>query len=262
MNFLFWNIDRQSIDEAIVSATVENHINVLVIAEYKDSTRNLHELFLSEEYPMYEYNSLPGYERIKIFMSFPNGNVQRLADKRHYLALRLPHEELGYITLFAVHFFSKLWKGENDFTLKSANFYNEIISIEDRVKSKNTVLLGDFNMNPFEVGMIGAGRLHAFPTKYEANKIKRILDDDYYEMFYNPMWRFLGDEDTVPGTYLHASPNSDGLYWNLFDQVLVRPKLIERFSKLEILTYIKKEKLLDEKKILLSDHLPIKFSIN
>lgn len=261
MNFLFWNVNRKNFDKVIVDLVLENDIDVLILAEYEENILELLGEFKHRDKLMHYYPNIPKRDRLKIFTNFPESKIQRLVDEHHYLALKIPHSDLGYITLFAIHFFSKLHRNEPDFLMKSYRFSNAVTEIEKRVDSKNTVLCGDFNMNPFEQGMTISGGMHAFPTKVEARKIKRTIDYEEYEMFYNPMWKFIGEETSL-GTYYHSNPDSDGLYWNVFDQVLVRPNLINRLEGLSIIRQTANDILATDEKILISDHLPIKFSIN
>ena len=87
-----------------------------------------------------------------------------------------------------------------------------------------------------------------------------------YDYFYNPMWNFLGDKNSVPGTYYYAKSIHYNEPWNTFDQVLIRPQLLDNFvySDLKILTRIKNKELYNHKtnKLFISDHLPILININ
>lgn len=85
-------------------------------------------------------------------------------------------------------------------------------------------------------------------------------------MFYNPMWNFLGDYKQPYGTYYCNTGGTQNIYWNIFDQVLFRPALKERFVKesLKILTETETRYLLDNNghpDRSISDHLPIIFEI-
>lgn len=261
MNFLFWNVNKQPLNEIIVELVIENNIDVLILAEYENEVTELLHDFKNKNKMMYYYPNLPNRDRLKIFTNFSASKIQRRKDDFHYIALSIPHDTLGSITLFAIHFFSKLHRTSPDFIMKSINFSKEVMEIEKEIGIKNTVLCGDFNMNPFESGMTMSGGFHAFPTKVEAKKLKRRVDYEEYEMFYNPMWKFIG-EDTSLGTYYHSNPDSVGLYWNIFDQVLIRPNLIDNFEGLSIVRKVNDLILATDEKILISDHLPIKFCIN
>ena len=152
-------------------------------------------------------------------------------------------------------------KDENDYNSKVGKMIRVIEDSENGNNSDYTVLAGDFNMNPFEKAMLQGGGIHAFPTVTEAEKNKRTVDDEEYKMFYNPMWKYFGGNSEVPGTYYTIPTHTYGLYWNIFDQVLYRPCLMEIVDGIEIKTKIKGEDLIKGNKILVSDHLPIYFKL-
>lgn len=90
--------------------------------------------------------------------------------------------------------------------------------------------------------------------------------DESFKMFYNPMWNLLGDFSFPPGTYYYSGNEVENSFWNVYDQVMIRPCLRGQFvdDELKILCETKKRKLIDannhpDKKI--SDHLPIVFEI-
>lgn len=85
-------------------------------------------------------------------------------------------------------------------------------------------------------------------------------------MFYNPMWNFLGDFREPYGTYYHSSADTVNPYWNIYDQVIIRPAMRKRFvdDNLKIITETATVSLLDKNKHPdreISDHLPITFEI-
>ena len=85
-------------------------------------------------------------------------------------------------------------------------------------------------------------------------------------MFYNPMWNFLGDFHEPYGTYYCNTGDAVNPYWNIYDQVLIRPALRKRFAdgELRVLTGTERISLLDVNRHpdrSISDHLPIMFEI-
>jgi hypothetical protein len=101
-----------------------------------------------------------------------------------------------------------------------------------------------------------------------AGEKSRVVQDREYQFFYNPMWNLLGDESNgPPGTYYYRKAAPKALFWHMFDQVLIRPDLIDRFSVTELKiiegdgqTSFIKNGFPD--KTVASDHLPIVFRLN
>ena len=83
-----------------------------------------------------------------------------------------------------------------------------------------------------------------------------------YKFFYNPMWSHFGDRAAAAGTYYYESAEPLCHFWNIFDQVLLRPELLGGFTheRLRIVTEIAGVSLLTNgcpDRALASDHLPV-----
>lgn len=93
-------------------------------------------------------------------------------------------------------------------------------------------------MNPFEQGVAGAGALHGVMVRAVAEREDRLIEGRNYRMFYNPMWGHLGDRTTgPPGTFYRSAAEAVNYFWNTYDQVLVRPELIDRLTELQVLDW-------------------------
>ena len=64
-----------------------------------------------------------------------------------------------------------------------------------------------------------------------ARKQERTVQETSYPFFYNPMWNLFGDYSPgPPGTYYYSDSTHKVFFWNMFDQVLIRPDLLDRFD--------------------------------
>jgi hypothetical protein len=128
-----------------------------------------------------------------------------------------------------------------------------------------TIIIGDFNMNPYESGLVAANGLHALPDlQYISSKVDgRKIDGILYKYFYNPMWSFFGDNSLPYGTHYYREPGHVSREWNIYDQVIYRPSLSKYIdkTKLEIVYSIGGQNLINAlkrpDKDSYSDHLPI-----
>ncbi len=91
-----------------------------------------------------------------------------------------------------------------------------------------------------------------------------MCKEDAVIFFYNPMWGKMGDNSQgPPGTYYYNDSSYANLFWHTFDQVIMRPDLLEYFSdeSLQVLDSIKGVSLVSPDGIpdtsIGSDHLPI-----
>lgn len=130
--------------------------------------------------------------------------------------------------------------------------------------------MGDLNMNPFDDGLIAATGLHATMARDVARKESRSIRGEDFRYFYNPMWPLFGDAGVgrPSGTYYYRRGQPVELLWNVFDQVLVRPTLLDVFrnEELTILTDDGSTRLLSStgrpRKRAFSDHLPVAFTLD
>ena len=150
------------------------------------------------------------------------------------------------------------------------------------IQHRRSLICGDFNMNPWDAGMIAANGLHAVMTRSIAEGSDkttggRQVGGRPFRFFYNPMWAQFGEQDGKPvgshyGTYYYSKGHAVTYFWNCFDQVLVRPALMARFQdrKLRILKGVGvpgEENLsfitaAGVPKEAYSDHLPLLFEID
>ena len=149
----------------------------------------------------------------------------------------------------------------------------DIRNKETELQATKTLLLGDLNYDPYHTALIDAYYLNAVPTKSVARRGKRVLLHESVPYFYNPMWAHLSDRTSgPPGTYYRKTNNVDCRFWYLFDQVLLRPDLLDFWDdeSLHILSHIGKISLLHKKgagkdtpnRNRFSDHLPITFGLS
>ena len=174
----------------------------------------------------------------------------------------------GEVLLAVVHLPSKMGSITSGDQLSFAiQVSREIAEQETARRHENTIVVGDFNMNPFEEGMTHVTGFHGLMTKALAERRDRDHRGNRYRRFYNPMWGLFGDQTSGPaGTYYWESSNPSNHYWSILDQVLIRPAMIDYLTGLEILDHDLVHPLAGASRIPdkehLSDHLPIIFKID
>jgi hypothetical protein len=106
-------------------------------------------------------------------------------------------------------------------------------------------------------------------SRETASKGSRRVAGREYPFFYNPMWGHFGDmNEGSPGTYYYSGSRHKEFFWHIFDQILIRPALIEFFQhdSLKILSTDDNVSFLTTQglpnKSIASDHLPILFKLN
>lgn len=272
MKFLFWNIcKKSSIFENIYSLVLKENIDMLILAEFPDNrcSELLH--ILNQKHNDFFYvHPMISYDKIKIFCRFDTKLIEPIEDSPRFTAKRLYSPIYGKINLIMCHLNSKYNFSNEDQAAEVTNLKCFIDRVEKKEEHQHTILFGDFNMNPFDYGMVQTTGIHSVMDKTIALRKSRTVNEIEYPFFYNPMWGFLGDLGCgkVSGTIYYSPSKPINYHWNLFDQVLIRPQLIKAFrtDELDIITDINGNSLLTANgtinKNRFSDHLPLKFGLN
>lgn len=258
---LFWNTHKnENINSTIGELIVENNISIVVLAEYTakiDDLLNI--LLLQYGLKMRHYDSC--CDRITIIGEI--NNVEMRLDTDHTTIQIINGKDI----LCCTHLNSKIYSDhEAHRQILIEQLIREVCTIEKDIGSENTMIVGDFNINPYDASCLDARYFHSIPVYEETKRKSKVVAGNEYAMFYNPMWRFLGDKKQPYGTYYHNNSNSINTYWNLYDQVIIRPALRERFvdDSLKIVTETQSKYLLDSNghpDKVISDHLSIIFEI-
>lgn len=173
----------------------------------------------------------------------------------------------GEIVLAGVHLPSKAGgMSDADQMAVAQEVVLGLIDEEDRRGHRNTVVVGDFNMHPYDEGMTSVAGFHALMTRRLAALPDRLFLGRPRRRFYNPMWGLFGDRTDGPaGTYRWKASVAHNPHWNMFDQVLLRSGVMDRLSHLGILDHDGTHSLLDGDGFpdseLLTDHLPVLFRL-
>jgi endonuclease/exonuclease/phosphatase family metal-dependent hydrolase len=267
LTFLFWNLGQKPLAERLARMVWHYEVDVVVLAECAISTSVMLKTLNHEQAEYHAANS--ECEKIAIYTKFPPEFIETRVDAHRWTIRHLQLPGRPNVLLVAAHLPSTLrWKPSSQ-PYECVELANEIRHVEQETGCERTVLVGDLNMNPFESGVFSAGGLHAVMTRRVAARKERKVQGRRYQFFYNPMWNRFGDETKgAPGTYFYQRAEHDVLFWNMFDQVLLRPELLPYFKteELKILSEDGKVSLLSAKGIpdstQASDHLPILFKLH
>ena len=296
VNILTWNVQKKSSKElktALKDAVQENDINIIVLQEAGNGVIS----DLLPEFIEVKVNDQKNEEKCTLRILIKQGifEVQLnpykgVSNKLFFVHLKQKGSTIGF-NMAGVHLHSKVGSGENKDIRrmhKNTKITTEIKRLEKDVKfaaTNRTILAGDFNANPYDNDLLDFDMIPAIQHK-ELLKMLTASDSIFPEnikvvdYWYNPMWNFMGDNNTYKNNNLSNNNGSYFLFsdswarmWHLFDGFILRPSIMDciDFSKSGILQgtnahyFIKPNKnknkycLIDE---LLSDHLPVVISLH
>ncbi|MFO0799571.1 MAG: endonuclease/exonuclease/phosphatase family protein [Gemmataceae bacterium] len=267
LSVLFWNLNAQPLAPRVGRLAASLSADVVILAECETTpavvSRALNAAGASR------YGLAPGCgEKLRVFTRLPAGAIQPLTQDplEAWLGFALEAPTLPSLILFVAHLPSKLWSDTHDQLLASLELAQDIAAEERRASHSRTMVVGDLNANPFEPSVVWAGGLHALMTKELAAMDQRTIRKREYPVFYNPMWGVFGDTNPgQPGTFFRVSSASVNYFWNTYDQVLLRPDLMNRLGNLQILDTDGTDSLLRDGRpdtVAGSDHLPLYFRLD
>jgi hypothetical protein len=259
ITFLFWNTAGNAVTRQVENLVRQHEVSVLILAENRMTEENI-----SSALPVGFLPVDTGSPRIEIFSQFHPNDFFPVFDSQRYTVKLLNVEGCEVILLVCLHFPSKRFMNNDQQNAEAVNLNLNLKKIEEAFGVKRTIVIGDFNMNPFDYGMVSHAGFNAVMTRKIAEEGSRKFQFQHYDYFYNPMWSFFGDlNDRISGTFYYRNE----FHWHLFDQLLIRPSVIKHFipESLEIITgdeerqFLNKNGRIDKS---ISDHLPLKFSLN
>lgn len=261
MNLLFWNIYKKDLSLLVANLCKEKDIDIVILSEHDNFDI---ELFLSKmrqmNFPMELKTFIPD-SRCLVF-SKEEVICECFLERNRYSVHKVKVNDIEF-HLVSLHTIAQ----NNHDTMRQSGAIGrikvQIEAMEQDEGSYLTLLIGDFNMNPFDRGMIDFYGLNATMSIDEAKKVYRVVDSEKYMYFYNPMWHYMGNHDMETlGTYYYRNTNHT-LDWNTFDQILVRPQMLDVFdiNNIEVITKLGEIHLISSNSLPLkasySDHLPL-----
>jgi exonuclease III len=268
LNFLFWNTNRKPLIKEIANIAKHNNIDVILLAEHNLNDVDLL-LELNSEQSEYEFqNPVFQSDKFKVFTKFSFHFIVPIEQEDRFICFKIKQPIGEELLIILIHLPDKRNNQPESIRSYAGRMARRIREIELEQNLNNTIVVGDFNMNPSDIGMVDAESFHAIMDSEVAKKESRIVSKEKYDYFYNPMWSLHGDVgNNVSGSYFYKNAELVNYHWNVFDQVLLRPSLIDNFEKdsLKLLdsdgekSLLKKGGLPNEK---YSDHLPLIFTLN
>jgi hypothetical protein len=266
-SFLFWNLNKRPLAERVVRLAVRHGVDVLLLAECLIPPDELVTALNTRSPRPYTYPASES-RKLRVFARQGVRVKERYNDPGYSVTIRSVGLGRSPSFLLAVtHLPSKLNWDREDQTEAAKELVKEIAEAERDAGHQRTALVGDLNMDPYEPGVVLSSALHGVMTRRRARQGSRTVMRRNYRFFYNPMWGCFGDRSPgPPGTHHRSSNKFREYFWHIYDQVLLRPALMDRLTELEVLPTDGTESLLTPNELpdkrRGSDHLPLLFRLD
>ena len=264
---MFWNQRRKDLCEVVGKAATAMRPDIFAFCETgAPSGRTIDALSHADAY---HFTTGRVGQRFHIFTRFPSRFIGIRREAERYLILDIDLPARDRFLFMVLHGPSKSvgWT-PTSLALEMSQYVASLRDAQTEYDLPRSVIVGDFNMNPFEPGMVGAAAFNAVMDARQAKRGTRTVQDREYGYFYNPMWNLLGDHSPgPPATLFYDAHTQDELQWHMLDQVIVSPEMIDSFDmdSLRIVDTIGDCSLVTSNgrphKSCFSDHLPIYFEL-
>ncbi len=260
MKLLFWNINNKSLTNEVAELILESNCDICAFAEMGDETYKgiINNLQESNNIDCYPYPT-PGCDRIKIIIAGQVDEISLLNQHKYYSLIKVRKNEHEFILGF-VHFPSKFHHSLDELRRASETLCDQIIFEEKMHSIADSIIIGDFNVDPFEMPMVSFSGMGATNGLACSNREEVTRGGEKTRLFYNPMWTLYSLYKDRPGTHRYSRLGEDVVSWHFLDQVVIRPTLIDNFQ-LESLKMVKGTEnynyLNNNQTPVMSDHLPL-----
>lgn len=241
LTLLFWNLGgEKKFDERRdrLLAVLENlsrayHPNVVMLAECALKEDQVIKSISTRKQTFRFEGDVK--DKVHLFTDLPPRRCRIIAQDGIARRLTLYHLKptAEPVILGGIHFPDKYnMPDEKDALLEMLNYADTIRLVEDELRlTDRTILIGDFNRNPYESPMLAERSLNAKMTMGIALRAKT-------RAFYNPMWGYFGDQSPgPPGTHYYPKSEAGNHRWHILDQVLLRTGLIDSFESVKVLSH-------------------------
>jgi len=238
MKVLVWNINHNKVDDLLSQAAEDEKLDIIVVIEPNSNPGSLIPK-INQKKVRFVHNS-DSCLHVELYSRFNQPQIKNIYSSKRTTSWNIEVGLNQELTIIATHFVDKWSNTYEDQIVKIHDLLEEISLIESKLKHRNVILIGDFNLNPYDSIMYAPHQLHAISCR---KTVKRLAIRKNGDVFYNPSWNLFGDNAGVPGTYYRSTTSTP--YWFILDQVLIRPDLIDNFdsSKLKVLSKIGAKKL-------------------
>lgn len=257
IKIVMWNINKQTDSTILLELLNDKSPNLLFLYEANESI--CEEIENKSDYKCVKSKLKSPKKKLFCLRAKDVAGLKLLQEYKKRLDIyKLVFSENEFI-IASLHFPSKLYFKPEAQLCEAIDYATQIRKIENDFKIFKTIILGDFNMNPFDTGMIAANAFNSIISKEIAKTGPRTIQEKQYRYFYNPAWKIYGSDCDIYGTYYLNNPNHSDLHWNIYDQVLISPEILQSCSY--NFENINSKKYFNHQQQSFSDHTPIYFEL-
>jgi len=259
VNILFWNLGNNENSSRIKKLMQEHSVDIAIFAEHDktDFIRLISECNNTLKM-VYEYG---GCKRIRTIIR-SEYKYTVFQEESRYVIYEIDTKESRFI-ISAVHLQDRRNYDSSARIATIGRLVNDISTQEDKNKCKESIIIGDFNANPYDEELLQFNAFNAVLFKDVIRKSEtRLYNERRYRRFYNPVLDFISETEMNYGSY-YSTNHSSSPVWYCLDQALFSRSLVDSVMNFRYIRKIGSEDLVNTAGPLhrISDHLPLIVSV-
>jgi exonuclease III len=259
MTAIYWNTNKQNDFDRISDILSDVQPDVMFLSEINEDVIQAKQEKINVL--NYEYFENPGCNRVKI-LKHQNFPLELHLQNNYFTIVRNSETDIYVVSL---HFPSQMYQHLDSLKEFIRDFRTTLDLEIGSSSEKKVLIIGDFNVNPFEKPMIDFDGFLATNSSKSRTSVTHLTKNR--TTYYNPTWK-LYSRNHFPGTKAFTRPSGasyDIIEHHFLDQVVISQQLRSTISE-ENISVIEKTKnfiFFDEKrnKVVGSDHLPLLYNI-
>ena len=260
MKLLFWNLGKRDNAARALECMRSNGVDVAAFAEYS-GTEFSDEMLHGAGYRVVGKG---GCDKIKVLVDDSVRGIDLYEESRFSVfVFEAPEAKFVFAATHLADRMSSPSPGKRVRQIRA--MMGVVHGYENACGIGKTVVMGDFNSNPYDVELLQPDAFNAMLFKGILRaRGSRTWDGESYPFMYNPTVHWLSEDTETYGSLYCSSDDGTGPVWNCFDQALVSTELMDGVKGYSYLKRIGCEDLIAQwrPKREISDHLPLLVEID
>lgn len=257
---VFWNVKKRKLTDLVCELAKATIADSIILLECSASTSEILNALRSKVDQDYFAPQIIKAGRFLCFCRIPELDLSEihrgLRTSIRRFSLGSKHTLLGFVHGCDI-------RNYDDSNRQSCaqSLMEDIRFIQTEQRNDQVILIGDFNLNPYDRAMNAANGWNAMMTRNCVSDRKRKFLGKKYNLYYNPMWSLMGDGSEGPPGTIYDTSRQGPYGWSMLDQVLFSHTAVDVFKSVRVLAKAGPHSLVDARgrpdSKNASDHLPI-----
>ena len=257
---LFWNLKRKDLTDLVCDLVAATVADVVVLNETSLTIERTLAALRERVDSQFSIPAAMAHDKFQCLVRAPSLDLTEVHKgiRTSVRKLKFDRQDLLLALVHGVD----IRNYDSDARLSAAQrLASEIQFVKTQQSHNRVIVLGDFNMNPYDPGMNLAAGFNAMMTRECVAAGQRTFLGEQFDFYYNPMWGLFGDGTRGPAGTVYDMSNRGPYGWSMLDQVIFSHSTIGLFGSVEILSHAGTRPLINSRgrpdSRVASDHLPI-----